>query len=286
MKIYLSKNPEPMGGGVNSFARNFARWIRSEGFRTVTDIEQADRAIVFAHMEDPDRLALARKRGVRIVHRLDEDFEQNDSPHRVRKHEKIVQLNKLAHITVFQSRFVKKNVYPHVRPRAYRIIHNGADRRLFRPAEKPGPWVGHVTWSAAPKKRLDLLAGIIARHPEEKFLLVGRHSTGEIDFSKFPNVKLLGPQPHARMPALYRKMKLLVIPSERDPCPNAVVEAILSGVPVCHLKSGGVPEIVKTCGVELSRFDHIVKNPNPYRRRCFKRRDLDFARIGRRYLTA
>lgn len=286
MKLYISKSLENMGGGGNTFARNFARWLRGRPIKLVRRLEEADRAIILAHQSDPNELGKARNAGTRIVHRLDEDFDQNDSPHRVLKHAKILELNKLADVTVFQSVFCKENIYPHLQPKNYQVIYNGADRHLFKAGKRPGTAIGHVTWSAGAKKRLDLLYEFISKNPQERFLLVGRHASSPYPFARLPNVELLGSQPHFRLPAIYRKMKMLLMPSERDPCPNVVVEAISCGVPVCYNPSGGVPELVKDCGVELGRFDVIVGNLNVYRHRCLKRHDLDFNRAARLYLQA
>ena len=79
-------------------------------------------------------------------------------------------------------------------------------------------------------------------------------------------------------------MKCLYFPSERDPCPNTVVEAIISGIPVCYHKNGGTKEIVRDCGLPLEQFDELLGNLDYFHGRCAVRRDLFFDAVGTKYL--
>jgi glycosyltransferase involved in cell wall biosynthesis len=80
-------------------------------------------------------------------------------------------------------------------------------------------------------------------------------------------------------------MKCLYFPSENDPCPNTVVEAMLSGVPVCHNPKGGTVELVKDCGAPLDEFDDMLSKLDVLRRRCLMRTDLSFADTARKYIA-
>jgi glycosyltransferase involved in cell wall biosynthesis len=281
----LSVRPKSIGGGSNTFAGLFKKWAKKRGNKIVRNIERADLAIIIAHLADQDDLIRAKQNGCHIIHRLDEYFEENESDARRKKHSKIISLNRHADITVFQSRFVCENVYPHIEPRQYRIIHNGSDPEKFYPAKETGKYIGHVTWGIDSKKRLDLLYEFIGKHPQEQFLLIGRHKESSIDFN-LPNVQWVGKVPRRKMPRYYRKMKLLYFPSEKDPCPNTVVEAILSGVPVCYNPDGGTPELVKDCGESLDSVDLLRANLQTYRERCFFRKELHFDNVFEQYLSA
>ena len=79
-------------------------------------------------------------------------------------------------------------------------------------------------------------------------------------------------------------MKCLFFPSERDPCPNTVVEAILSGVPVCYNSEGGTREIVKDCGLPLDRFDELLRERDSFHGNCKFRSDLNFESVAEKYL--
>jgi glycosyltransferase involved in cell wall biosynthesis len=80
-------------------------------------------------------------------------------------------------------------------------------------------------------------------------------------------------------------MKVLYFPSELDPCPNTVIEAIMCGVPVCYNENGGTKELVKDCGLVLNDFNELLKNISAYREICLARTDLDFDNIAQQYIA-
>ncbi|MCG3771315.1 MAG: hypothetical protein JW384_02498 [Nitrosomonadaceae bacterium] len=142
-------------------------------------------------------------------------------------------------------------------------------------------------WGIDGKKRLDLLYEFICRHSEQQFLLVGRHQEHALNFKALPNVSLAGAVGHWRLPGYYRKMKMLYFPSERDPCPNTVVEAILSGVPVCYSpEGGGSVELTRDCGVPLECVESMLPVLPTYRDRCLRRDDLSFESVFQQYMDA
>ena len=80
-------------------------------------------------------------------------------------------------------------------------------------------------------------------------------------------------------------MKFLFFPSENDPCPNTVIEALLSGVPVCYNKKGGTVEIVQECGVSLTDFKIMVSDWRNFKAKTSKRDDLRFDIVAEKYLN-
>lgn len=313
MKIYVSLHPRSIGGGSNTFAGLFKKWAKKRGDKIVRNIEQAELAIIVAHLADENELIRGKRKGCRIIHRLDEFFEQNESDARRKKHSKIISLNRHADITVFQSRFVCENVYPHIQPQHYRIIHNGSDPEKFYPGKESGNYIGHVTWGIDTKKRLDLLYEFVRKHPREQFILIGRQKESQYDFD-LPNVRAVGKVRRWKLPKYFRMMKFLYYPSEKDPCPNSVVEAILSGVPVCYNDDGGTSELVKgeteqelqepqtiingeieasqvspedkICGLPLDGAEAMMKDLEYFRNNCLNRADLHFYKVYEKYHKA
>jgi O-antigen ligase len=284
--LFISVRPRAWGGGSNTFAYNLIDWARRSGVALTDRLQEARRAIVVAHLADPAEVAAARARGCSIIHRVDEDFRwQSEEPSRKAKHERLRALNAHADITVFQSEFVRERAFPVLNPGRHSVILNGGDARAFRPGSAAGALVGHVTWSVAGKKRLDVLFEAIRANPDKRFLLVGRHSESEQPFASLPNAELIGRRPRFMLPYYLRRMGALFFPSEDDPCPNTVVEAMLCGVPVCYAESGGTAELVRDCGLPLARFQELWTNRLEYRRRCLARTDLDFAGVAERYLA-
>jgi len=79
-------------------------------------------------------------------------------------------------------------------------------------------------------------------------------------------------------------MKFLFFPSENDPCPNTVIEAILAGVPVCYNPLGGTKELVKDCGLPLDKLQEMLEGYKALRGKCFSRSDLYFDAVARKYM--
>jgi glycosyltransferase involved in cell wall biosynthesis len=58
------------------------------------------------------------------------------------------------------------------------------------------------------------------------------------------HVSFSGPYRHAQAPAVYQSADAYLMTKHNDPCPNAVLEALATGLPVLYSASGGVPELV------------------------------------------
>ena len=169
-------------------------------------------------------------------------------------------------------------------PERHEIILNGANTGDFYPANTPGDLIGHITWGVGDKKRLDIVYKTIRENPEERFLLIGNHSDSKYDFASLPNAECIGTVQRTNVVSYLHKMKFLFFPSENDPCPNTVIESILSGVPVCFNPLGGTKELVKECGLPISGFNAMLKDHGSFRERCLSRKDLDFDLVARKYM--
>lgn len=286
IKVHISLRPRKKGGGANTFSNNIVNWIRkSKDYSYEKNILKADLAIVIAHKAKLSDVKKAAQNGCYIIHRLDEYFEQHETEYRKEKHSKIIALNKLANATVYQSEFVYKNVSPYLSCDNYEIIINGADKRFFSSAQSNGNYIGHVSWSVADRKHFDLLYDLVKKYPEERFLLVGNHLKTKYDFKSLPNVKIVKASTRKQMMRYYRQMKILYLPSEKDPCPNTAVEALMCGIPVCYNPDGGTKEIVLDCGIRLENFDQLLKNIKHYQKLTKLRNDLDFENVAQKYMN-
>ena len=106
--ISISAHTGSSGGGANTFAWNFSRYLNSKGIATTDSLFRASHAIIIANKVNKFALKIAKAQGCFILHRLDEDFGTEVSL--TQKHEQIIQINKLANVTVFQSNFVKEQL--------------------------------------------------------------------------------------------------------------------------------------------------------------------------------
>ena len=57
-------------------------------------------------------------------------------------------------------------------------------------------------------------------------------------------IRFTGPYYQQQAPDVYRAADAYVMTKHNDPCPNTVLEALASGLPVLYSDSGGVPELV------------------------------------------
>jgi glycosyltransferase involved in cell wall biosynthesis len=65
-------------------------------------------------------------------------------------------------------------------------------------------------------------------------------------------IEFTGAYTQEQAPEVYRSADAYVMTKHNDPCPNTVLEALASGLPVLYSGSGGVPELVGTeAGVAL-----------------------------------
>jgi len=82
------------------------------------------------------------------------------------------------------------------------------------------------------------IAGLIEPAVES----AARVQVDELGVSDF--VTFSGPYTRTQAPEVYRSAHAYLMTKHNDPCPNAVVEAMASGLPILYSASGGVPEQV------------------------------------------
>jgi glycosyltransferase involved in cell wall biosynthesis len=144
-----------------------------------------------------------------------------------------------------------------IAPRArIRPVPNTVDTSLFSPPERPaspepGPARALVVALLEPKKGLDVLLQALAEvsdgptvqvvgdgpsRPELEALAVELGVAGSVEF--------LGRRDKAEVARLMRESDFFVLPSLWENLPNAVIEAMASGLPVVATRTGGVPEMV------------------------------------------
>ncbi len=90
------------------------------------------------------------------------------------------------------------------------------------------------------------IAGWLSREASEA---AGR-LVQDLDLTR--RVKFTGAYTQADAPAIYRQANAYISTQYNDACPNAVIEALASGLPVIYSATGGVPELVgETAGISL-----------------------------------
>jgi len=143
------------------------------------------------------------------------------------------------------------------RPDQYRVVPNGVEPERFAWARAPGSrriiFVGRLARQKRPDLAVEVARLVRADHPDAELWLVGEGpERGElerlVDTAGIDGaVRLLGARPD--LPELLRDSACLLLPSDYESCPYAVLEAMAAGVPVVATEVGGVPELLDD-GVE------------------------------------
>lgn len=173
---------------------------------------------------------------------------------------------------IFQSEFSKKlfeNILGFVAP-VQTVIHNGTNLSIFKRAKDHSirqrlgiendafVFVTSAKWRS--HKRLDdMLRAFVdfkERHTELKtyFIVLGDYQEQYID-----NVFFMQKVPNYDLPKYFNAANVYLFFSWLDPCPNSVVEAISSGLPVICTNNGGTPELVK-----MSNGGIVVEADDPF----------------------
>lgn len=196
-------------------------------------------------------------RGLPIVHRLDGIH----YAHLSRFNAPMRDVYRVARVCVFQSEFSRRIVSAHFgKPKGRsRVIKNGTDLSLFYPADREPDLralglVASALWR--PQKRLrdclEILTAAQRVFPRVTLTVLGDTSRVPSEVRDVPGVRYLGMVSAREVAQILRESHVFLHPSWFDPCPNAVVEALASGLPVIYTRNGGTRELVPAgCGVEL-----------------------------------
>ena len=151
------------------------------------------------------------------------------------------------------------------------IIQNGVDLNEFSPY---GPDIkrmlklppeGSVMMTSAlwrPHKRLSIVTDVfhlLAESHDDLYLIVLGGGVPEDKKSNHPRIRYAGHINPSDLPAWYRTADVFVFLSWLDHCPNTVIEAIASGVPVVCTNQGGTKEII-----ELARGGIVAEADEEY----------------------
>lgn len=177
---------------------------------------------------------------------------------------------KMADDIIFQSWFSSQVTQKFVIPTGTRpIIYNGADLNHFNPE---GPVLDIidpnrlnilVSHSFRPYHRLHdqfrILAKLKKQRPDAFLNILGggdaasiayaRQVAGDLKLAEGQDYAFMGKLPPEDLPAVYRSSDLMLNLSYWDACPNVVIEAMASGLPVVGTWYGGVAELVDQAGV-------------------------------------
>ncbi len=174
---------------------------------------------------------------------------------------------------VFQSEFSRRITQRFVTATQPGIvIYNGVDPNAFRPEgerstiRQPERLNVLVSHSFRPYHRLHDSMRILARLRQSSGLRPFLHILGGDDGVSFAYAQSIadelglqagidyqfhGKLPHTELASVYRACDLMLNLSYWDACPNVVIEALMTGLPVVGVNYGGVAELVGQRGGKL-----------------------------------
>jgi glycosyltransferase involved in cell wall biosynthesis len=171
----------------------------------------------------------------------------------------------LADHVFYQSEFCQRaaNKYLGERQGASEILYNAVDTIVYSPSNKKyvegeTPFVflltgrigGHLFYRIESTLRgfsMALNNGlnaklIIAGGVDNKAYVQACRLMDELKIND--HVTFSGPYRQMQAPEIYRKAHAYITTTHQDNCPNAVIEALSTGLPVIYSNTGGVPELV------------------------------------------
>ncbi len=258
-------------GGMVSFQAKLTAGLAARGVQVTGDLSDLpyDAVLVTGGTRDLGGLARARRRGARLVQRLDginwlHRHQRTGLRHYLRAEGGNLLLtylrSRLATHLVYQSAFVQRwweDWFGAVSNPAA-VIHNGVDLSAYtpdgpheRPTERQRLLVvegslggGYANGLTTAVRLADELAG---KGLPVELMVVGQVSAElQTSAQARTQVPLLwaGTVPRERIPSLDRSAHLLYSADLNAACPNSVIEALACGLPVAAFDTGALSELV------------------------------------------
>jgi glycosyltransferase involved in cell wall biosynthesis len=273
--------PKARTGGSFVFLRNFQAFLQEQGYPCTDNLDDDYDVLFLNSWTIPYQVVLREKQRrphLRVVQRVDgsaQDYGRRDGADWLQR-----DVNALADLTIFQSQYSYEATYERYRliRLAGPVIHNPVDVERFSPEGERFTWdspgkkrVISVGWSPNPMKgnwRIPILA---QQNPDVEFLVVG-HATSLEDL---PNIRAIPYLEHDKLPKALRSADVYLSLILNDACPNVILEALASGLPIVYVPSGGVPELVRDAGLAFEadhefphRLDQLMADRTVYANRA------------------
>lgn len=164
-------------------------------------------------------------------------------------------INKIVDLAIYQSeysRYVTSEKHAIISGKGC-VIYNPVDTDFFSPhGEKlslsRATRIAFCSNSANPKKGFHEVVTVAKNNPDLTFFVAGNMPESELP----ENIVLLGYLSKTELSKMLRSCHFFVFFSENESCPNIVLEAMASGLPVIYKDSGGTVEIVGDAGITAS----------------------------------
>lgn len=244
--------------GPLKFMSRLANALEFRGHRRTADTESHDVRIGLV-VEDVEYW---HSRNIPVLMRLDGVYHRNDMYFGL-ENAKIAKSHFLADAIVYQCEFARNMCLKYLglptTPLSSVIPNGSSVEECFQSVLNPSPDAPFVLTAAhwRPHKRLkDIINGFLCwGHPTARLFVAG------IDTLPVQNPKIiaLGMLNDTELLPYFRHAFAFLHLAWIDWCPNAVVEALVYGLPVICTSNGGMPELVKKSGVIIEEYEYDLE---------------------------
>jgi glycosyltransferase involved in cell wall biosynthesis len=148
------------------------------------------------------------------------------------------------------SEFVAGPLRRYVSAAKLQVVPNGSSDLGYRPRSFDGPWRIGIVGRIEPQKGQAEFVQAARQVPNARFVVCGVASSSSTRYYEIVQMlarglpaEFLGWQEDRA--ALFARLDLLVIASEREGLPLVALEAFSAGVPVVAFAVGGIPEVIQ-----------------------------------------
>ncbi len=242
-------------GGPHTFMGNLKRELDRRGISLCQSFQDCD-LMLFPIEYELEMLRHGRAQGRRFIVRLDGIWypEKHGDSHRGLNRPIKEIYDRYADLVIFQSDYCRKQCFEMFgeKPSSeYRIILNGADFDLFYPNDGDRELSDSVqfitTGNFRDRAMIEPLVTALDKLTIEKHFRL--HVVGPVQADLLPWLKRdyivsEGKKSVAETAALLRQADIFLYSHLNPPCPNSVIEAISSGIPVVGFESGSMSELL------------------------------------------
>ncbi|MCP4157009.1 MAG: glycosyltransferase family 4 protein [bacterium] len=160
-----------------------------------------------------------------------------------------------AHEVIVLAESLKKSLKERgVKEKKIRLIPQGVDTTRFnREREIKNPpaniiFVGRLKRNKGIREALAAFCEVGKLYPHLKLDVYGDgndRETMEIQYGKHPQIQFHGHIENEKMPSVFMKADILLLPSYSEGLPNVVMEAMAAGTAVIASNIGGIPELLE-----------------------------------------
>lgn len=267
MRVALNRDLYAKDTGPLLFSRRLMERLTKFGVKVVPKSAKPHIYFAVIHLNRRDI-----PRGAKSIVRVDGIY-WSTRQHSIKNNGSILDSVRTADGVVYQSDFCKRCCEANGGiAKQYAVILNGIDKKYIqkiKPANlshTPG-LVACAQWRAT-KRPKSICKGFLASDIPHHLYMIGQIPRNAVFDER---ITWMGDMSPERAIGVMKACTHAVHMSKFDPCPNAVVEEVMCGLPVLHTANGGVPEIVADHGLKMDvdsgwnykPLDGLIDNINP-----------------------